>query len=129
MVKTGPKIQKAAAIKPDILNDRTIKKEIRKLKKMFETIEDPDKKALVVSLIEEAAFLKVALKQAKEELTAEGLTTTTTNASQKFVKAHPAAAIYKDYVKQYTITINQLIEYLPPKEKKTVSRLAALRGE
>lgn len=77
---------------------------------------------------QEAAFLKVACFQAKEELKKEGLTTETVNASQKFVKAHPSATIYEKYSRQYTAIIHTLIEYLPPKEKKNISRLAALRN-
>lgn len=115
--------------RPEILTDQNIKKEIRRLNKLFAGIEDEHRLTLVKSLIEEAAFLKIALTQAKEELKLEGLTAETKNASQKFIKAHPSTAIYKDYSRQYTQIINQLIEYLPPKEKKTVSKLAALRGE
>lgn len=106
-----------------------IKREIEKLQKLFEGIEDEDKKTLVNSVIEEAAFLKVACLQAKEEMKKEGLTTETKNASQHFIKAHPSTAIYEKYARQYTTIINQLIEYLPPKEKKKVSKLAALRDE
>ena len=95
---------------------------------MFARIDDEDKKSLVNSLVEEAAFLKVACFQAKEELKKEGLTTETVNASQKFVKAHPSATIYEKYSRQYTAIIHSLIEYLPPKEKKNISRLAALRN-
>lgn len=51
-----------------------------------------------------------------------------TRASQKFVKAHPSATIYEKYSRQYTAIIHTLIEYLPPKEKKNISRLAALRN-
>ena len=98
------------------------------LKPMFDGIDDEDKKNLVKSLIEEAAFMKVACFQAKEELKKEGLTTETVNASQKFVKAHPSATIYEKYSRQYTAIIHTLIEYLPPKEKKNISRLAALRN-
>ena len=76
---------------------------------------------------EKEKLLKVALLQAKTELKKEGLTTETKNASQKFIKAHPSTAIYEKYARQYTQIINQLIEYLPPKEKKKVSKLAALR--
>ncbi len=114
--------------RPDILTDKAIKKEFTKLKKLFANIDHDEKKTLVFSLLEEAAFLKVALTQAKEELKAEGLTTETKNASQRFVKAHPSTAIYEKYSKQYTSIINSLIEYLPPKEKTAVSRLAGLRG-
>lgn len=105
-----------------------IKKEIEFLKPMFEGIEDTNKKELVNSLIEEAAFLKVACLQAKEELKKEGLTTETVNASQKFKKAHPSAAIYEKYSRQYTAIIHTLIEYLPPKEQEEVDRLAAFRN-
>lgn len=105
-----------------------IKKEIDFLKPMFVGIDDEDKKSLVNSLIEEAAFLKVACIQAKEELRTEGLTTETKNASQKFIKAHPAAAIYEKYSRQYTQIIHSLIEYLPPKERKKVDRITELRN-
>lgn len=105
-----------------------IKNEIEFLKPMFDGIDDEDKKKLVTSLIEEAAFLKVACFQAKEELKKEGLTTETVNAAQKFVKAHPSATIYEKYSRQYTAIIHTLIEYLPPKEKKNISRLAELRN-
>ena len=83
------------------LTNARIKKEIEFLAPMFAGIDDEDKKSLVNSLVEEAAFLKVACFQAKEELKKEGLTTE---------------------------IIHTLIEYLPPKEKKNISRLAALRN-
>ena len=43
-------------------------------------------------------------------------------------EAHPSATIYEKYSRQYTAIIHTLIEYLPPKEKKNISRLAALRN-
>ena len=99
------------------LTEGRIKKEKAKLSEMFAGIEDEDRRTLVNSVIDEAAFLKVALLQAKTELKKEGLTTETKNASQKFIKAHPSTAIYEKYARQYTQIINQLIEYLPPKGK------------
>ena len=47
---------------------------------------------------------------------------------EKFIKAHPSTQIYEKYSRQYTAIIHTLIEYLPPKEKKNISRLAALRN-
>ena len=76
--------------RPNKLTNARIKKEIEFLEKMFVGVDDENKKTLINSLIEEAAFLKVACFQAKEELKKEGLTTETVNASQKFVKAHPS---------------------------------------
>lgn len=120
--------EKKAKKRTNKLTNARIKKEIEFLTPMFAGIDDEDKKSLVNSLVEEAAFLKVACFQAKEELKKEGLTTETVNASQKFVKAHPSATIYEKYSRQYTAIIHTLIEYLPPKEKKNISRLAALRN-
>ena len=120
------------------LTNARIKKEIEFLQSMFAGIDDEDKKSLVNLLVEEAAFLKVACFQAKEELKKENeenkdmftamKEAETVNASQKFVKAHPSATIYEKYSRQYTAIIHSLIEYLPPKEKKNISRLAALRN-
>lgn len=115
--------------RPNKLTNARIKKEIEFLEKMFVGVDDENKKTLINSLIEEAAFLKVACFQAKEELKKEGLTTETVNASQKFVKAHPSTQIYEKYSRQYTAIIHSLIEYLPPKEKEKVDRLAALWDE
>lgn len=119
--------EKDARKRVNKLTSARIKKEVDFLTKMFTGIDDENKKTLINSLIEEAAFLKVACFQAKEELRKEGLTTETTNASQKFIKAHPSAQIYEKYSRQYTQIIHSLIEYLPPKEKAKVDRLAALR--
>ena len=109
------------------LTSSRIKKEIENLRKLFESVDDPARKELIFSLIDEAAFLKVACYQAKEELKKEGLTIETKNAAQKFTKVHPSATIYDKYSKQYSSIINSLIDYLPVHEKKKVSRLAAMR--
>ena len=60
--------------RPNKLTNARIKKEIEFLEKMFVGVDDENKKTLINSLIEEAAFLKVACFQAKEELKKEGLT-------------------------------------------------------
>lgn len=128
MAETKKSNPDKAPKKPKKLTTARIKKEIDFLTPMFAEIDDEDKKNLVNSLIEEAAFLKVACIQAKEELRTEGLTTETKNASQTFVKTHPAATIYEKYSRQYTQIIHSLIEYLPPKKKEKVDRLTAFRN-
>ncbi len=97
------------------LTSARIKKEIEFLTEVFAEIKDEAKKTLIKSAIEEAAFLKVACIQAKEEMKKEGLTVETKNAAQKFIKAHPSAMIYEKYSRLYTQIINNLIEYLPVK--------------
>ncbi|MFR3320724.1 MAG: hypothetical protein ACLTSZ_05550 [Lachnospiraceae bacterium] len=60
--------EKKAKKRTNKLTNARIKKEIEFLTPMFAGIDDEDKKSLVNSLVEEAAFLKVACFQAKEEL-------------------------------------------------------------
>ena len=68
MPNTTEKSEKKQAKRPKMLTDARIKKEIARLQPMFSGIDDEDKKSLVNSLIEEAAFLKIACLQAKAEL-------------------------------------------------------------
>lgn len=100
------------------LTNARIKKEIEFLAPMFAGIDDEDKKSLVNSLVEEAAFLKVACFQAKEELKKEGLTTETVNASQKFVKAHPSATIYENIHANIRQLFTRLLSICHRKKRK-----------
>lgn len=113
-----------------ILSEANVKKEFNAIKRMFKGIkeDDPDKMKLIEKIIEEVAFQKVAMRAAKAELILHGLQTTTKNASQKFVKENPAVQTYDKYARSYASSIKTLIDLLPPKQKKEVSRLAALRG-
>lgn len=115
--------------KPDLLNDKAVAKEARALKKLFRNVDGDNRRKLIGELLDEAAFMKIAMQQAKAELLADGLSVETQNASQKFIKAHPSAQIYEKYSKQYTTIINTLLQQLPAEERKTVSRLAALRRD
>ena len=125
--------EKKTQIKKDepILTDANVKKEFNAIKRMFRSVkdDDPDKMKLLERIIEEVAFQKVAMKAAKRELILHGLQTTTKNASQKFVKENPAVQTYDKYSRSYTSNMKTLIDMLPPKQKKEVSRIMALRGD
>ena len=114
-----------------ILTDENVKKEFNAIKRMFRSVkdDDPDKMKLLERIIEEVAFQKVAMKAAKRELIIHGLQTTTKNASQKFIKENPAVQTYDKYSRSYTSNMKTLIDMLPPKQKKEVSRIMALRGD
>ena len=115
--------------KEEILTDANIKKEFNQIRRMFSQIkkDDPDKMKMIEKIIEEVAFQKVAMRAAKEDMIIHGLQSTTKNASQKFVKENPAVQTYDKYSRSYASNMKQLIDLLPPKEKKNVSRLTALR--
>ena len=113
----------------DVLTDETIEKEKKALRRFFAKIDDKRKKDLIYRKIEEIAFQAAAMKQAKEELITEGLQKEVVNGKQRYPKENPAVAIYDKYSRAYNANIDKLIEYLPPQEKKKISKLAALRED
>lgn len=115
----------------EILTEANIKKESNAIKRMFRAVKlgDPDKMKLIERIIEEVAFQKIAMKAAKADMIKNGLQTTTKNASQKFVKENPAAQTYDKYARSYASNMKTLIDMLPPKQKKEISRIMQLRGD
>ena len=111
----------------DILTDEMIEKEKKSLRRFFAKIDDKRKKNLIFRKIDEIAFQFVAMEQAKESMITEGLNSKVVNGKQSYDKENPAVAIYDKYSRAYNANIDKLIEYLPPQEKKKISRLAALR--
>lgn len=113
-----------------ILTNENIRKEYNAIRRMFKAVkeDDADRMKLLERLIEEVAFQKVAMKAAKEDMVLHGLQTTTKNASQKFVKENPAVQTYDKYARSYAANMRTLIDMLPPKQKKEVSRIMQLRG-
>ena len=123
--------------KTDILvNDTVIKKEKRKLMKIFEKavkeVGDDGKKRftdkgiMLEGLIDEAAFVRSVLLEAKRLIKTDGIETTTINGSQKYKNATPATKIYAEYLRTYTPLVNSLLEHIPEKKEKKQARLAAL---
>lgn len=129
--KTSGTTAKNKAKDEPILSDANVKKEYNAIRRMFRSVkdDDPDKMKLIEKIIEEVAFQKVAMRAAKAELILHGLQTTTKNASQKFVKENPAVQTYDKYARSYASNLKTLIDLLPPKQKKEVSRLAQMRGD
>ena len=115
----------------EILTDANIKKEYNAIRRMFRSVkdDDSDKMKLLERIIEEVAFQKIAMKAAKADMIKNGLQTTTKNASQKFVKENPAVQTYNKYARSYASNMKTLIDMLPPKQKKEISRIMQLRGD
>lgn len=115
----------------EILTEQNVKKEYNALRRMFRSVkdDDPDKMKLLERIIEEVAFQKVAMKAARADMIIHGLQTTTKNASQKFVKENPTVQTYDKYARSYASNMKTLIDMLPPKQKKEVSRVMQLRGD
>lgn len=118
-----------------LVNDKVIKTEKRRLMKIFEEAIKEDKNGkkvftdqgiLLEGLIDEAAFVRAVLLEAKRLMKIDGIETTTINASQKYKNATPATKIYAEYLRTYTPLVGTLITYIPEKKERKQARLQAL---
>ncbi len=119
-----------------LVNDTVIKREKRKLTKIFdsvlkETSENgkktlTDKGAMLDALIDEAAFVRAVLLEAKRLIKTDGIETTTINGSQRYKNATPATKIYAEYLRTYTPLVNSLLEHIPEKKEKKQARFEAM---
>lgn len=131
-----PKARRAALLKQakqeaagEILTDKAIEAEKKKLICFFSGIEDDRKKKLIVRKVNEVAFQAVTIRQARRSLIVDGLHAEVVNGKQRYPKENPAVAIYDKYCRAYQSNIDKLIELLPHEEKKAKSALASLRDE
>lgn len=119
-----------------LVNDTVIKREKRKLTKIFdsvlkETSENgkktlTDKGTMLDALIDEAAFVRAVLLEAKRLIKTDGIETTTINGSQRYKNATPATKIYAEYLRTYTPLVNSLLEHIPEKKEKKQARFEAM---
>ena len=119
-----------------LVNDTVIKREKRKLAKIFDSvlkeISDSGKKtltdkgAMLDALIDEAAFVRAVLLEAKRLIKTDGIETTTINGSQRYKNATPATKIYAEYLRTYTPLVNSLLEHIPEKKEKKQARFEAM---
>lgn len=119
-----------------LVNDKVISREKRRLMKIFseiikETGDDgkkrmTDKGTMLEGLIDEAAFVRAVLLEAKRLIKAGGIETTTINGAQRYKNPTLATKIYAEYLRTYTPLVNSLLEHIPEKKEKKQARLLAL---
>ncbi len=108
--------------------EKEIKKEIKRLKKIFADL-DENKLKTVETLIDRAAFLTVNIRELEEQLNAEGWTEEYKNGqNQSGIKKSSAADVHISLTKNLNSIMKQLIELTPPARKKG-SRLEGLMAE
>ena len=111
--------------KRELSREERIRKEERRLKGVFRGI-DPNKRKVVDSLIQNAAFMTVALEDLQEEIIRDGYTVEYQNGeNQRGTKQSDAVKTYNTMVKNHATVIRQLEELAP--ETKKGSRLDAFR--
>lgn len=90
-----------------------IKKEQRRIKKLFENMPDNWKK-VNEKLFIRAANMAVFLADMEDKLATEGLIVKMSQGDYEIDRAHPLLQQYNSMVKNYNATIKQLCEALPP---------------
>jgi len=101
--------------------EQRIKTELDRLEILFEKI-DENKKTILASLLQNAAFMRITLEDLQEIINAEGVTDEYQNgANQRGIKQSATLQGYNALIKNYTIVIKALIQLLPPEERKTAS--------
>ncbi|HSH35483.1 P27 family phage terminase small subunit [Schnuerera sp.] len=105
--------------KKELTKDERIKKEMRRLKRIYKDM-DPDVKKATQSLIENAAFMVVTLEDLQETINREGVISEYQNgANQWGTKKSPEVEIYNTMIKNHMSIIKQLTDLLP-KETEVV---------
>lgn len=111
----------------NIEQEEKINAEIRRLNRIFNKI-DKNKKAVVLPLIETAAFYRVTLRELEVVLNQEGYVEQYKNGENQFgMKKRPEADLHIAVSKNLTAIIKQLTDLVPAEERKK-SRLEALEN-
>ena len=93
--------------------DKMIKKEVLKLKRIYKDL-DKDKFDTVFSLIEEAAFMTITLRDLKMTINKKGAVSEYQNGENQWgTKKSPEVEIYNTMIKNHMNIIKQLSDLLP----------------
>lgn len=111
------KIKEEKETNTKIEKEKRIKKEINFLNKFFKNIEK-DKKNLIQNLIKKAAFMSVTLDDLQNTMNEEGVVGFYMNGENQFgTKKSPEVEIYNTMIKNFTLVIEKLYNFLPESQK------------
>ncbi len=97
--------------------EAAIKKEERRLKRLFAKIDD-SKKKLVFSTIADVAFLTVIMQKLREKILKEGTTCEYKNGENQYgTKQSPDAQLYLQMSQKQTAAMKILMDCLPKTER------------
>ena len=97
--------------------NKTIKKEVNRLKKLFKDLEE-NKKKLAKSLIENAAFMSITLEDLKKDIVKYGVKETYVNGKDQYgFKESIESKTYNTMIKNYMNIIKQLNDMMPEQKK------------
>ena len=95
-----------------------IKKEVTRLKRLFKDI-DENKKKLVMTTIEDIAFMTITMQELRENIIRTGTTVVYQNGANQFgMKQSPDAQLYLQMSQKQTQAMKILMDCMPKTEKK-----------
>lgn len=98
--------------------NKRIKREVNRLKKLFKDIDD-NKKKLVLTTIEDIAFMTITMQDLRENIVRTGTTVTYKNGENQYGKKQsPDAQLYLQMSQKQTQAMKILLDCMPKKEKK-----------
>lgn len=108
------------AINEDLTKVERIKKEERRLRRIYKKI-DKDNKAIIDGLIQRAAYMRVTLEDWENDIDENGYVEmfTQSEKTDPYERERPVARLYNTMNKNYQSIIKQLSD-LVPKETKAV---------
>ena len=116
------------ATKPELTTEKRIKRETSRLKRVLHDL-DENKMQVVLPLIENAAFMNVALRELQEIIAQNGYTVEYQNGEhQKGTKQSDEVKTHIAMSRNLATAIKTLADIAPPAKKKG-SRLNALKNE
>lgn len=115
-------IAQKTAKKKVLTKEEKIKSEVRKLNGIFKNI-DKDNKKIIDNLIANAAFMSVSLSELVDIINEKGYVEIYKNGKeQQGIKKSSEIEIYNTMIKNYTSTINSLINLLPSNKETEVKK-------
>lgn len=100
-----------------MIDNKAFKAEKAKLKKIFKNMAT-EKKELLDSLIDRAAYMMSALSDMENQISEDGLVQDMPQGEYSIQRAHPLLSPYNSMVKNYNSTIKQLSDMLPNIEQQ-----------
>lgn len=107
------------ASKRELTVDERIKKEVLRLKRIYENI-DKDNKAIIDGLIQRAAYMRITLEDWELDIMENGCTEMFTQSpnTPPYERERPVARLYNTMNKNYQSIIKQLSDLVPKQEVK-----------
>ena len=114
----GLEEEKEKYINSRIDKEKKIKNEEKNFKSFFKKL-DKNKLKLIENLIKKASFMEVTLTDLQNTMNVDGVVSEYMNGANQFgTKKSPEVEVYNTMLKNYTVVIKQLCEFLPDNNNK-----------